>query len=380
MRCRTRTLLFGLVASAAALLAPGAHAADAKRLKVGITLHPYYSFVAKIVGDRADVVPLIDADANPHGYAPQSADMIRIMSMDVLVVNGIGHDTWAFEILDAAGLRDTLPLIYANDGVSLIPVAGDPSGAKVVNPHTFISTTAAIQQVYTIARKLGEIDSANATYFRDNSRRYALEIRKLRSEFDAKIAGADQAIYNALYTVKDEIPAIYDDINAFNVPGEKFHWPNLEHFQEWLLPPFYKDTSWEQNGSLAWTLFEPLAEGEMQGSTMYLGTDGTLPGQGSFLLIIGHVHAGFTNNNAIVIWWNEKNHVEMPTSGFRDGLILQGWKEAVPYSGAQEVRRIFGDDAPAAFPELPDGIGTTPAVPESEGEDVESIIEGALEN
>jgi zinc transport system substrate-binding protein len=117
--------------------------------------------------------------------------MIRITSMDVLVVNGIGHDAWAFEILDAAGMRGTLPLIYANDGVSLIPVAGDPSGAKVVNPHTFISTTAAIQQVYTIARKLGELDKDNATYYRDNARRYALEIRKLRGGFDAKIADVD---------------------------------------------------------------------------------------------------------------------------------------------------------------------------------------------
>jgi hypothetical protein len=49
-----------------------------------------------------------------------------------------------------------------------------------------------------------------------------------------------------------------------------------------LLPPFYKDTSWEQNGSLSWTFTSPLAEGEMQGSTMYLGTDGQLPMQGSF--------------------------------------------------------------------------------------------------
>jgi zinc transport system substrate-binding protein len=160
-------------------------------LKVGITLHPYYSFVANIVGDRAEIVPLIDADANPHGYIPQPADMIRMMSMDVLVVNGIGHDTWAFEILDAAGMRHKLKLIYANDGVSLIPVAGDPSGAKVVNPHTFISTTAAIQQVYTIARSLSELDPGNAGYYRDNARRYALEIRKLRSEFDAQIAGVD---------------------------------------------------------------------------------------------------------------------------------------------------------------------------------------------
>jgi zinc transport system substrate-binding protein len=173
------------------LLCGIAPAAEPPRLKVGITLHPYYSFVANIVGDRAEIVPLIDADANPHGYAPQPADMVRMRSMDALVVNGIGHDSWAFEILDAAGMKGKLPLIYANDGVSLIPVAGAAGGEKVVNPHTFIATTAAIQQVYTIARALGELDKANAGYFRDNARRYALELRRLRAEFDARVAGAD---------------------------------------------------------------------------------------------------------------------------------------------------------------------------------------------
>lgn len=157
------------------------------------------------------------------------------------------------------------------------------------------------------------------------------------------LTGPDQAIYNALFTVKDEIPYLYDDINMFNEPGEKFRWPSLDDFQDYLLPPFYKDTSWEQNGSLEWSLYEPLPEGEMQGSTMYLGTDGKHPSQGSFLLVIGHVHAGFTNNNAIVIWWNPANHVEMPESGFRDALIRQGWKEVVPYRGEQEVERIFGE-------------------------------------
>ena len=157
------------------------------------------------------------------------------------------------------------------------------------------------------------------------------------------LTGADQAVYNSLFTVKDEIPYIYDDINYFNEPGEKFHWPNLQDFQDYLLPPFLKDTSWEQNGSLQWTLYEPLPEGEMQGSTMYLGTDGQLAGQGSFLLVIGHVHAGFTNTNAIVVWWNQDNHAEMPESGFRDSLILRGWREVVPYSGDQEVNRIFGE-------------------------------------
>jgi hypothetical protein len=157
------------------------------------------------------------------------------------------------------------------------------------------------------------------------------------------LTGADQAIYNSLYSVMEEIPYIYDDVNLFNAPGELFRWPSLQDFQDYLLPPFFMDTSWEQNGSLQWTLFEPAPEGEMQGSAMYLGTDGQLPEQGSFLLVISHIHAGFTNSNAIVIWWTEANHAEMPGNGVRDSLILRGWKEVVPYSGSEEVRRIFGE-------------------------------------
>lgn len=179
------------------LLMIGSSEAYAANLRIGITLHPYHSFVANIVGDRAEIVPLIDSDANPHGYAPQSDDMIRITSMDALIVNGIGHDAWAFEILEASGMADKLPLIYANDGVSLIPIAGDNSGEKIVNPHTFISTTAAIQQVYTIARELGELDPDNTSFYRDNARQYALNIRKLRAEFDQKVTGTDLSKFAA---------------------------------------------------------------------------------------------------------------------------------------------------------------------------------------
>jgi hypothetical protein len=164
------------------------------------------------------------------------------------------------------------------------------------------------------------------------------------------MTGADQAVYNALFTAKDDVPYLYEDINMFNSPGQKFRWPSLQDFQDSLLPPFYQDRSWEQNGSLKWTLYEPLPEGEMQGSTMYLGTGGTHAGQGSFLLVIGHVHAGFQNSNSIVIWWNPKNHMDMPKSGFQDGLILAGWRAVVPHSGAQEVKRIFGNKDDGSVP------------------------------
>lgn len=167
---------------------------NGERMTVGITLHPYYSFVANIVGNKADIVPLIGAGYNPHNYNPLPDDMKRAQSLDVLVVNGIGHDQWAFEIMQAAGGGD-VPLIYANDGVSLIPTAG--AADQSVNAHTFISTITAIQQVYEIARRLGELDPANAEEYRKNSRAYATRLRQLKAEYTTKIAALDSSNFKA---------------------------------------------------------------------------------------------------------------------------------------------------------------------------------------
>ncbi len=44
---------------------------------------------------------------------------------------------------------------------------------KVVNPHTFLSISASITQVNTIARELGKLDPANAKAYTCNARAYA---------------------------------------------------------------------------------------------------------------------------------------------------------------------------------------------------------------
>jgi zinc transport system substrate-binding protein len=147
--------------------------------------------VANIVGDRADLVPLIEAGFNPHNYQPRPQDMKRATTLDALVVNGIGHDEFAFRIVEAAGMKGKLRLIYANDGVALIPLAGAGGDVKIVNPHTFVSISAAIQQVYTIARALGELDPKNAAFYRDNARTYTTRIRRMKAEFIAQLADVD---------------------------------------------------------------------------------------------------------------------------------------------------------------------------------------------
>ena len=153
------------------------------KLKIGVTLQPYYSFVANTVKDRAEVIPVVRLDKyDSHSYQPKPEDIKRINELDVLVVNGVGHDEFIFDILNAADRKKEIKVIYANKSVSLMPIAGSIRGEKVMNPHTFISITTSIQQVYNIAKELGEIDPANKEFYLKNSRDYAKKLRKLKAD------------------------------------------------------------------------------------------------------------------------------------------------------------------------------------------------------
>ncbi|AHF92204.1 ABC transporter substrate-binding protein [Opitutaceae bacterium TAV5] len=184
---RAMRILFFLMMLSAAM--PAARAGEGKaRPRIGVTLHPYYSFVSNIVGDLAEVVPLVDAGFNAHNYNPQPGDLKRAMTLDALVVNGAGHDAFAFRIVEAAGRAGSLPLIRANRDVSLLPVAGLEGGERIVNPHTFVSISASIRQVQTIADELGKLYPENEDTFRRNARAYAARLRRLKAAAMMRIA------------------------------------------------------------------------------------------------------------------------------------------------------------------------------------------------
>jgi len=157
--------------------------AVAKPLVVGITLHPYYSYTAQIVGDRATLVPLVASGFNPHNYELQSSDIKRLTSMDAIVLNAIGHDEFAMNALKSLELPK-LTLINANKDV---PLLSSGRGNDNYNPHSFVSIDAAIRQVYTIAVELGKLDPENASYFQKNALRYARELRQLKNTYRSKL-------------------------------------------------------------------------------------------------------------------------------------------------------------------------------------------------
>ncbi|MEL3906813.1 MAG: zinc ABC transporter substrate-binding protein [Treponema sp.] len=161
--------------------------ASERTLNIGITLHPYYSFVKNIVQDAARVTPLIAASSNSHAYNPLPEDIKKVDSLDCLVVNGIGHDEFAFQIIKASNKKGQLPLIYANEEVPLIPVAGYNSVERIVNPHTFISVQASIQQIYTISKHLQKLDPKNAAFYRKNTQAYAKKLRTIKAAYLKKL-------------------------------------------------------------------------------------------------------------------------------------------------------------------------------------------------
>ena len=170
------------------------HAGENKPLRIGITLHPYYSYVSNIVGDKAEVVPLIPAGFNPHAYEPHSEDIKRIGTLDVIVLNGIGHDDFADRMI-AASEKPDIPTIEANENVALLAATGNAArgAGKIVNPHTFLSISASIAQVNNIARELGKIDPDNASTYIRNARSYGRKLRKMRADALAKLSEAPNA-------------------------------------------------------------------------------------------------------------------------------------------------------------------------------------------
>lgn len=163
-----------------------------KSLVIGITLQPYYSYVKAVVGDKAEILPLVDAGFNPHNYLPQPNDLKRLNKMDVIVVNGIGHDDFALKVISAAN-NSELMVLEANKDVPLLPAMGQSVGKGAVNPHTFVGLSTTIQKVYTIANELSRIDPENASFYRKNARKYAKKFRLMKRDAMLSLGELDTA-------------------------------------------------------------------------------------------------------------------------------------------------------------------------------------------
>ena len=176
------------LAIAALLVASQASAQPLKSvLKIGVTLHPYYSWTKNVVGALPgyEVRPVLPGEIDAGDYQPRPEDIKKLVDLDAIVVNGIGHDDFILPMIKAANNKKLI-VIRVNESTPQIHAAHG-SG---VNSHTFISFTNAIQQTYAIEKAIAALRPADAAALQANAAAYAQRLRRIKAKAAAALADA----------------------------------------------------------------------------------------------------------------------------------------------------------------------------------------------
>ena len=156
-------------------------------LKIGVTLHPHYSWTKNVVGDLPgyEVRSILPGEIDAGDYQPRPDDIKKLVDLDAIVVNGIGHDDFIMPMLKASGNKKVV-IIRPNETTPQIRAARG-SG---VNSHTFISFTNAIQQTYAIQKAITALRPRDAAALQKNAADYARRLRLIKSKAAQQLAEA----------------------------------------------------------------------------------------------------------------------------------------------------------------------------------------------
>src|SRR5215510_1115639 len=169
------------------LLSAAAVAAQPRPLRIGVTLHPYYSWTKNVVGDLPgyEVRSILPGEIDAGDYQPRPDDIKKLIDLDAIVVNGIGHDDFIMPMLKASG-NTKIVIIRPNETTPQIHAV---RGAGV-NSHTFISFTNAIQQTYAIQKAITTLRPQDAAALQKNAADYARRLRLIKSKAAQQLAEA----------------------------------------------------------------------------------------------------------------------------------------------------------------------------------------------
>jgi zinc transport system substrate-binding protein len=183
----SKVFRYFLVFSFQFLVVAGAHAQAAKPLKVGVTLHPYYSWTANVIGNLPgyELRSILPGEIDAGDYQPRPEDIKKLTDLDVIVINGIGHDDFIQPMLKASG-NARVTIVRVNDETPQIHSAR----GKGTNSHTFISFTNAIQQTYAIQKALARLRPQDATALQENAAQYARRLRQIKAKAASVLADA----------------------------------------------------------------------------------------------------------------------------------------------------------------------------------------------
>jgi zinc/manganese transport system substrate-binding protein len=173
--------------------APSGPAAPGLPLRVVAAENVWGSIATQLGGDLVHVTSIIDnPDADPHDYEPTSADARAVATADLVLVNGVGYDTWASK------------LAAANENPARVDLdVGDVVGAREGdNPHRWYDPADVAKVVDALVAGYTRLDPAGAptfarlrtTFETTGTAAYRAAATQIRTRYGGVPVGASESI------------------------------------------------------------------------------------------------------------------------------------------------------------------------------------------
>ena len=194
-------LATGLVAVLAILFAgcgsAGTTTAPSGTLRIVAAENFWGSIAAQLGGTKVEVTSIItNPNTDPHSYEPTAADARTIAGAQMVVLDGIGYDPWATQLLAANPVAGRVVL---NVGQLVnVPVGG--------NPHRWYSPTDVHSVIDKITADYQRLDPSDAAYFATQRTaylthglaRYDQLIAAIKARYAGTAVGASESIFAPL--------------------------------------------------------------------------------------------------------------------------------------------------------------------------------------
>jgi ABC-type Zn uptake system ZnuABC Zn-binding protein ZnuA len=128
-----------------------------------------------VAGDRVKIETLLPPTVDPHEFQPAPQDAIKIAQSRVLIVNGLGYESWLTKDLENSGGQSLV--VVATSGLTPSP---DPSGEHPDgDPHMWMNPLNVIHYVENIRDGLSQVDPAGKDIYAANADGYIAKLTDL---------------------------------------------------------------------------------------------------------------------------------------------------------------------------------------------------------
>jgi zinc/manganese transport system substrate-binding protein len=163
------------------------------RLQIVAAENFWGSIVGQIAGPDANVTSVVrNPNADPHEYEPTTADARAFAVADYVVINGIGYDAWARQLVNA----------NPTSGRRVLDVGQLIGIAPGANPHQWYSPTAVSRVIDRVASDLASLDPSHASDYKQRAETFETAtlapyhklIDEIRSRYGGAVIGASESV------------------------------------------------------------------------------------------------------------------------------------------------------------------------------------------